>query len=92
MKWPSSSTCIYLGLTLLVVFVHARSIPSGQQVIMGEALRYESFTYEHSGEVRRYESDRELLQILRVSRVPTRNPMARRLLREFILLSAGSGR
>lgn len=92
MKWPSGSTYIYWALILLAVSVHALSVPTGQQVITGEALRYESFTYEHSGEVRRYESNRELLRLLRVSRVPTRNLMARRLWLEFIFLSAGSGR
>jgi len=71
MKWASTSTLVYWGLTLLAVSVHARSIPSGQQVIAAEAaLQYESLTHDHSGEVRRYESSRGIWRLLNVSRVP----------------------
>lgn len=72
MKWASRFTLVYWGLTLLTVSVHAGSIPSEQEVITAEeGLRYDHFTHEHSGEVRRYESNRELLRLLQVSRVPT---------------------
>lgn len=77
MKWTSISTLIYWGLTLLAVSVHAGTIPSGQQVIAAEgALQHESFTHEHSGELRRYESNSELLRLLLVSRVPIGNRIA----------------
>lgn len=78
MKWASTSTLVYWVLTLLAVSVHVRSIPSGQQVITEEAaLQYESLTHEHSGELRRYESNRELLRLLHVSRVPIGDRIAR---------------
>jgi len=74
MKWASTSTFVHWVLTLLVVPVYVRSIPSEQQVIAAEAaLRYEGLTHEHSGELRRYESNRELLRLLHVSRVPIGN-------------------
>lgn len=79
MKWASTSTVVYWGLTLLAVSVHARSIPSGQQVLAAEgALQYEDSTNEHSGELelRRYEWNGELLRLLHVSRVPIGNRVA----------------
>jgi hypothetical protein len=94
MKWVTTSALVNWGITLFAVSVRALSIPSGQRVITAEEAlpRYESYTHEYSGEVRRYESDSELLQLLHVSRVPTKDRTVKCLRLEFVLYSAGSGR